>query len=58
MTALGIASSNGYLETAELLLERGANTNVRNGFGQTPRQAALASQHHRIAELLSKHDHS
>lgn len=55
MTALDLASRSGHLEIAELLLERGANANVRNGYGRTPRQEALAWGNGRIAELLLKH---
>jgi ankyrin repeat protein len=55
MTALDLASRSGYLEIAELLLERGANANLRNGYGRTPRQEALAFGNGTMAELLLKH---
>ena len=54
-TALDLASFNGELEVVELLLERGANPNVRNGYGRSPREEALAHGYSRIAELLSKY---
>ncbi|KAN0133423.1 Ankyrin repeat-containing domain protein [Lactarius tabidus] len=52
MTALCFASCYGHLGIAELLLEHGANVDVRNSYGRTPRQEALAYGHSRIAEVL------
>lgn len=36
-----------------LLLERGANADVRDANGRTPRQIAIQAGYRRIAELLS-----
>jgi hypothetical protein len=53
MTALFPACDRGHLEVVKLLLERGANVNVRDSFyGQTPFQSALGKGHVEIVRLL------
>jgi len=51
MTALHWAASRGKTQVARLLLEHGADVNVRDKFGMTP--SRLASRYPEIVELLS-----
>ena len=53
MSALDYVSCHGYFEVAKLLFEHGADVDVQNGFGQTPKLEALVSRQGRITELLS-----
>jgi len=52
-TALFQAASFGRTEAVETLLSLGADPAKPSRSGQTPRQAALANGHTRIAELLA-----
>ena len=44
----------GHLHTAQLLVECGAEVDVRRSSGRTPRKAAIALGHLWIAEFLSE----
>jgi hypothetical protein len=51
-TPLHEAASWGHKEVAELLIDNGADVNVKNGFGQTPLHKAARWGRKEVAELL------
>ena len=51
-TPLHEAASWGHMEIAELLIGKGADVNVKNGFGQTPLHWAAGNEGRQVAELL------
>ena len=51
-TALIWASSRGHRETASLLLDRGADINLKNNDGETALMEASSSGHTEIVSLL------
>lgn len=53
-TPLFIACIEGHLSTVKYLLEAGANPNLRDSFGWTPKEHAAYRGHIKVAELLSK----
>mmetsp|Transcript_31254 Transcript_31254/g.87645 ORF Transcript_31254/g.87645 Transcript_31254/m.87645 type:complete len:704 (+) Transcript_31254:67-2178(+) len=53
-TALHIAASEGYLEIVLLLLDRGANPNPRDRWGNIPLADAMRHGNDEVAELLRK----
>jgi len=55
MTAFMFASSNGYTEVVELLLNRGVDPNIRNDDGETALMIASGYRHTEIVELLERH---
>ena len=59
-TPLHWAAENGLTELARLLLEYGADVNVRDedGGGDTPSELGSQMGHHEIVELLSDYDAS
>ncbi|XP_052083039.1 ankyrin-1-like [Mytilus californianus] len=52
MTPLFIASSSGFIDLVELLLEREANPNLGNGFNETPLFSAAEKGYIEIVNLL------
>ncbi|CAN8178611.1 unnamed protein product [Coccothraustes coccothraustes] len=54
-TLLHVAAANGYLEAAELLLERRARPDARDADGWTPLHAAACWGQVQLAELLVAH---
>lgn len=53
LTALSYASDHGHLEVVRLLLERGANPNVKDSFYQkTPLLGAQSGKHYEVVTLL------
>jgi len=53
-TSLHAAAANGNLEIVELLIERGANTNLKDVHGRVPMFVALAEHQPEIARRLAK----
>ena len=51
-TPLHEAASWGHMEIAELLIDNGADVNVKSGFGQTPLHWAAGNEGRQVAELL------
>jgi len=51
-TSLHLASSRGEAEIVSLLLENGAEVNVKNKFGWTPLQLAASGGHLEVVRLL------
>ena len=51
-TPLHEAASWGHMEIAELLIDNGADVNVKSGFGQTPLHWACMNKGRHVAELL------
>lgn len=54
-TPLHFAAENGQIETARLMLEKGANVNAAASDGQTPLTLAIQHQHGDTARLLIEH---
>ena len=52
--ALHFAAENGREEVVELLLSKGANVNVSDGFGRTPLHLAAAEGHLEVVKMLVK----
>jgi ankyrin repeat protein len=52
MTPLHVAAGVGQKETAQLLLDKGANVNAKNNDGDTPLHAAAVGGNQAVAELL------
>ncbi|KAN0133405.1 hypothetical protein V8E53_008845 [Lactarius tabidus] len=50
-----MASVNGCLKVVLLLLERGANIQLRNTYGRTPSQEASSRGYREIARSLSEY---
>lgn len=55
-TPLMIASSNGHLKMVKLLIENGANANIKNVEGETASMIALRYGHLKIVEALKDTD--
>ena len=53
-TPLMVAAHDGKLETANILLEFGADPGIRNAEGLTPSEIARAQGHEEVATLLAK----
>ncbi len=51
-TALAFAAYQGFPEIAKLLLDRGADPDVRDDDGRTPLMQAASNGHAEVAELL------
>ena len=51
-TPLHIASGYGHEETATLLVERGANVNGKDSYGETPLHDAAYTGHHGMVRVL------
>jgi hypothetical protein len=51
-TALHVAAENGYAEVAAFLIEKGADTNLKNFANRTPLFFAQKNSHDDVAELL------
>ncbi|AIL64603.1 Ankyrin repeat protein [Rickettsiales bacterium Ac37b] len=51
-TALHIATEHGYLEIAELLINKGANINARDPYGKTPLCIAVEKNEREVMKLL------
>ena len=45
---------NGYTELAELLIDHGADTEIKNDDGDTPLMLAVRSEHAAVVDLLCK----
>ena len=56
--ALNNASRTGSYSVVNILLERGADKNQANEFGQTPLQVAAEAGHMKVVELFMKHGNS
>jgi ankyrin repeat protein len=54
-TPLHVAVDKRNIQAVRLLLEHGADVNVRNRSGETPSQLGLKYGRHEIVELLSEH---
>jgi cytohesin len=54
-TPLHWAAWGGHKETAELLIAKGANVNVKRDNGETPLDAAISRYQTKAADLLRKH---
>ncbi|KAK1834093.1 ankyrin repeat-containing domain protein [Podospora conica] len=54
-TPLHLAVLNEHLETAELLLQKGANVNARDMWGEPPLRHAVLLRHVEIVKLLMKY---
>ena len=54
-TPLHFATYYGHKETAELLITKGANVNVKRDNGETPLDAAISQYQTKAADLLRKH---
>lgn len=55
-TALHLACAEGHVEIVEILLQRGADKNLQDRWGNTPSSEALKSEHNHIkACLLGQH---
>jgi cytohesin len=54
-TPLHWAAWGGHKETAELLIAKGANVNVKRDNGETPLDAAISQYQTKAADLLRKH---
>lgn len=52
-TALHVAAMYGYWRTARRLIEEGADTEVRDKWGNTPATLAVRNHHHEVARLLA-----
>jgi ankyrin repeat protein len=48
-----IAAENGYTDVMQILVHNGANFNVQNAEGKTPKDIALAKGYTRIAEIIN-----
>ena len=48
-----IAAENGYTDVMQILVHNGADFNVRNAEGNTPKDIALARGYTRIAEIIN-----
>jgi ankyrin repeat protein len=55
-TPLHVASYDGALEVVRLLLEYGADVEVKNNDGQTALQYAAERGHDEVLELLREHE--
>lgn len=53
-TALHLAAAHGHYQVCKLLLDHGANVNVRDRFGYTPLQEAMNNDHIGVAQLLKQ----
>jgi ankyrin repeat protein len=51
-----LAARKGHLGVLELLLERGADTNLLNDEGRSPYQVSLGKGHQMIADVFQEHD--
>lgn len=51
-TALFAAASGSYSEVVRLLLERGANPNIKDKYGQTPLFIAIMQENDKVANIL------
>ncbi|XP_057949727.1 integrin-linked protein kinase 1 isoform X2 [Malania oleifera] len=54
-TALHIAACQGYSDVAELLLELGAEVDLKDRWGSTPLADAIYYKNHDVIKLLEKH---
>jgi ankyrin repeat protein len=54
-TPLHYAAKNGDYRMVEYLINRGANDTIRDNDGYRARDVALACNHTRVAELLTRH---
>ena len=52
---LHIAAQNGHLDHVQLLIEVGADINIKNGKGNTPLHMALSYDYVEVAEFLISH---
>ena len=52
-TALHYAALNGKKEIVQILIEKKADSNLKNEFGRIPLEDALQNGHSEIAELLA-----
>jgi ankyrin repeat protein len=48
-----IAAENGYTDVMQILVHNGANFNVQNAEGKTPKDIALSKGYTRIAEIIN-----
>lgn len=55
MAPLHWTANKGHLEATAFLLEQGADPNIRDNFGSTPRIHAQQQGHQEIADLLQAH---
>ncbi len=53
-TALHEAATYGYLRTVKCLIEEGADTSVRDNWGNTSATIAIRNHHHKVARLLAE----
>ncbi|KAI7884633.1 ankyrin [Lichtheimia hyalospora FSU 10163] len=53
-TALHVACANGCIRIVDLLLRNGASTHVKDKYGSTPHDVALAKHHMDIVRLLDR----
>jgi ankyrin repeat protein len=54
-TPIHVSAYNGLLGIVELLLERGADTSIKDDDGRTAYQLALRQGHRKVADLLRDH---
>jgi cytohesin len=54
-TPIHVSAYNGNLEIVELLLERGADTCMKDDDGLTAYQVALRQGHRKVVDLLRDH---
>ncbi|MDH3638911.1 MAG: ankyrin repeat domain-containing protein [Gammaproteobacteria bacterium] len=55
ITALHLAASQGYSDIARLLVEHGAQVNVKDAAGRTPLEIATQGAHIEVAAVLHNH---
>jgi ankyrin repeat protein len=45
----------GKIDVVSKLLQRGASSNIKNEFGQTPEKIAELGRHEQVVEIIRKH---